>query len=184
MRSLITVLVCVLTLAAGAAFAACGGDSDDGSADDVALEDYLRQAEALAAVFSEGTGAASEQFKSSTVPSGEQAVQAALDFLSTSSSVTRTFVAGLSALVPPSVVENAHNDAVEAGTEMADAFDALTTQLTEAEDSEQALDAVEKEFKDEDAAVNQAYAQYQKACLDVQTIADAKGIHADLRCAN
>ena len=171
-------------LLAGALFVACGGDSDEGSPDELALEDYFRQTEGLAAAFAEGTEAASEQFKSSTVPSGEQAVQAALDFLSTSSSVTRTFVAGLSALVPPSVVENAHNDAFEAGTEMADAFDALTTQLTEAEDSEQALDAVEKEFKDEDAAVNQAYAQYQKACLDVQTIADAKGIHADLRCAN
>ena len=154
----------LLLMALGTIAAACG----DGG---LTLEKYLQQVEAADDEAEARSDALEDQF-----PTAFEEPGATRDFFNAFAAIFRDFVDDLNDIEPTAEVEDAHNEFADAAEELAASFDELAGRAADAETLEELLTAL---FTSELSAAGD---RFEVACLDLQGIADANAIDADLEC--
>lgn len=166
-------LIVTLLLTVGAFTAACGDDGGDA----LTLEEYFQQLEALTATAEDRFvefEAASDVERAAAV--SEEDVLAALeDFYTNYQTLFTTTIDGLNDLNPPAIVEELHNEYVDASAEVAASLEEV---LNEFGDQDFATDL--NLF--EDTGLIQAGERLVETCAALQDTADENEIDVDLDC--
>ena len=159
----------------GAIAAACGGGGD-GEA--LTLEEYFQQLDRL-------SQDADSQFESlqeeldrafATVESDEEFVEAYRDFFDGSQVVLAGFIEGFKRLTPPTAIEDAHREFTEASADVFEPLRSASDQLADVS-SQAEMDQILGTFD-----TDPRFERFDKACLDLQAIADENSIAVDLNC--
>lgn len=165
-RLLALTVVVGLLVAFGVAAGAC--TSKDGKA--VTLEEYFQELDGL-------DNRTTEDFDALDTELGDNPdIEQLRDVFPQYLDIFDDFLAGLEGLEPPDEVQDAHDEAVEAGQAFRVEFGALVDQAADAETVEDFFAAAEGETF---AAADQ---RFTDACLALQGIADENSITVALDC--
>ena len=152
----------------------CGGSTDT-----LTLEEYFEQFEAIGA-----DGAAQFELAYADFPEGDDffADDANLPFFQDLTAaflrITTDSLDRVKDLDPPSEVEDAHNDMLDALEDLAVAVEEGAEVLNQAETMAE-VDAVNAEVE---PTIDAAQTRFDAACLAVVEIAVANGIHTNISC--
>ncbi len=159
-----------LLFAATMGFTACSSDDSGGGGKDLTIEEYFEKLEKASASFTEKGDAAAEDVGDT------EDIEKIKDSLSALPPIVADFVDELDSLNPPDDVQDAHDEAVEAGKAFSEEISSVIDNIGDV-DSLEALG----ELIDADA-VNKADERFSSACRDLQTIADDANIDVTLDC--
>ena len=171
---LVPLLISAVVLTLGTVAAACGGG---GNGDALTLEEYFQQIIAAQTEREAQSRALEEEFnKDYESLSEEEQLKATQDFFDGGLTLLRGFVGALDAIDPPSEVAAAHQESVDAGNEAVEAIQQFVDRLKAAESASELEDVFG------DPGFDEAGDRFDQSCVDLQTIADDKGIDVDLQC--
>lgn len=160
-------------LAVAALFAlvatACGGDGES----TITLAEYFRRFDSLDDDIASQQASLRERY-----PDPYQGGETARRFYEEGVPLLDNAVERLSAIDPPSAVEEVHNRVLNAMRVRAEASQTILEDLEDAQSRDDVLAAVNAVSDDVDAAL----ANLDQACLDLQAIADQNGVAVNLEC--
>jgi hypothetical protein len=174
MKSITIALACILLFAAGATAAACGGNDSETPT----LEEYFQRLVAVYESFEEQGEALSDAFdeRLEFAESEEAELEAYGSFLHDGVEFFRDFLDEIGRLSPAAVAESAHEQFLEAGELMLDAFEESVDQATDAE----SVDDIATQLREETYVA--AAERFSEACLALEALAEENRIDADLGC--
>ena len=170
-RLFVPLVAAALVLAFGTVAVACGGGNGDG----LTLEEYFQRLEALSTDYDQRGNALGEGF-AEEFSSDEEQFKAAQEFWEDFIALFGEFVNDLDDLNPPSEVEAAHKESVDAGSEALKGFQEFVDQVRGAE----SLSELEERFGS--LELETVGDRFDQACVTLQGIADANGIDVSLNC--
>ena len=150
---------------------ACGGD------DELTLEEFFQQSQAISDDYEERANTLSRDFPGT----GDEDYQAYWVFVDKRNALFAEFLDELDTLNPPSEAEDAFDEFLTAGSEFAESQEGLADLFGEAESFTE-LSQLSRE-SEAASAFSASQERYQDACRSLQEIADANGIVADLECS-
>ncbi|MEE8346479.1 MAG: hypothetical protein V3S20_03925, partial [Dehalococcoidia bacterium] len=171
-RLFVSLFVGALLFALSTVAGACGGGDGGG---ELTLEQYFQRLEAVASDYEQRGDALFENF-GEEFDSEEEQVQATQEFWKEFLVLLQEFVGDLDDVNPPSEAEAAHEESVDAGGEMLEAFQELVDQVTQAESITELAEGFD------DIELDAAGDRFEQACVELQGIADDNGIDVDLNC--
>ena len=161
-----------ILLAAMAAFAAaCGG-----SGETLTLEEYFQRLDAVDNEADERGQAIEDEF-----PQAFEEPKPTQEFINSLTALVRDFVDGLEQIDPPAQVEDAHNEAAAAGTDLAQVLEEAAPQLESVESASELEDVIGDVFA-ENSEFAAADERFTNSCVALQQIADDNDIDVDLDC--
>ena len=173
LRLLPLALTATLLLAFAAIAVACGEGS-------LTLEEYFQQLEALTATAEEQGAEFQDAFDAQVdaATSEEEWLAMLEDAFTKSQLIFTTFADGLTELNPPAIVEELHNEYVDASAELLASLEEVLNELD--------LDSVTDLFDGllEESGANQAGDRFDKTCTALQDFADQNEIDVDLDCGD
>ena len=161
-------IVAGFLLVLGTISAACGGD------DELTLEEFFQQSDAIYADFGMRALALTREFP-------DDDYQTYRVFFGKTGVLFAEFIDELETLNPPSEAEDAFDEFLTAGSEFAESHEGLADLFGEAESFTE-LSQLSRE-SEASPAFSASQERYQDACRSLQEIADANGIVADLECS-
>lgn len=170
-------IVAGLLLVLGTISAACGGD--DELADELTLEEFFQQSEAIDDDFEERLEGVYDGIPDRGEETDED-LQALKAFYAEFSAVYDEFFDQLETLNPPSEAEDALDELLTVGREIV-AFVEEFADRAEGAQSFPELDQLLDETEAESDPIQEAY---QAACRSLQDVADGNGIVAKIQCAD
>jgi len=174
-RLAIVGLLTALALAAGT-FAGCGGDGG-GDSSDLTLDEYFAELEERSAEFEERGRQAEDDLDFVNAGTEAEQVELAVEFFTLAVTIYEDFVSELDDLNPPAEVQSVHEDAVSNGRTAVERLRLLLDLVGDAE-TEAELDAALEEVSPADPV----FETFSAACVELQGIADERGIDVDLQC--
>jgi len=160
-------VILVAVSVAGAGWA-CNDDGGGGSS--LTLEEYFQEIDDLDAEFSQRSDEAFEDVSVEDPGSFRAAME---EF----PGIIGDFVAALEAIDPPEEVQDAHNDAIEAGRDVQSEFERILDETADAASIEDFITA-----GDNDDAYVEANNRFETACLDLVQVAEDNDIETSLNC--
>ena len=172
-RLFVSLFVGTLLLALSAVVAACGGGGGGGG--ELTLEEYFQRLEAVSSAYEQRGDALFENF-GEEFDTEEDQVRATQEFWKEFLVLLEEFIGDLDDVNPPSEAEAAHEDSVDAGGEMLEAFQELVDQVAQAE----TLEELAERF--DDVEFEESSDRFGQACVALEAIADENDIDVDLDC--
>ena len=169
-RLFVPLLSAALLLAFGTVAAACNGGGGG-----LTLEEYFQRLETVSTEYEQRGDALNEGF-AEEFSSEEEQIRETQDFWKEFLVLLGQFVNGLDDIDPPAEAEAAHEESVDAGTEMLKTFREFVDQVAEAESVSELAEA----FGDPGFEVSGD--RFEQSCVKLQGIADDNGIVVDLEC--
>jgi hypothetical protein len=173
-------LAAVFVLTGSLGFAACGGDDDDdGGSEDQAteLEEYFVSVEQIKAAYDTDVRALDQDLEAIEALPAEEQLDALRGYYRDSETRFGTAIEELDALDPPSEAEEPHDAFVGAGDEVLELSASLYAELEEVETVEAA-----NELFESTPEIDEASANFENACRDLQSLADENAVDANLGC--
>ena len=179
MKAFVISILAAALLALGTIAAACGGG------DELTLEKYFEQAQVISdesdeefeALYADFPDEDDEEFFSN-----EENLTVIKDFAAGFPVIFSDTLNDVEALDPPAEVEDAHDEFLAAGRDLATLYEGLTSSVEEAESVSEA--EVLFGTGEEDPEIEEADQRFMDACLALEGIAQDNGIHVDFECAD
>jgi len=157
---------------------ACGDDDDEGDGgtpapggDELTLEEYFTELEALAAQFDEDRIALEDKY-----PAAFDSVDATRSLFEEGAPLLAALNEDLEAITPPSEAEDVHAAMITSTNESATFLENTAVALEDADDDDLPT------LVDNSESLTQTLTRLQDACLDEQALADRENIDVDLKC--
>jgi len=170
----------LLSIVALAVFFGASCADDAAAPGELTLPEYFTEVEVIFGNASETTEQLNQELSDSlaSAETFEGQVEALQKFVSGASSVFEESISKMESLSPPVEVEQAHNDFLEATSDISSAATGLNESLIDAEDEADAAAAIE----DFESAIAEPLFTIDEACGDLQDMANDNSVDADLNC--